>query len=217
MVHRHGVARDQADEAPQDRGLSSARPRPGRSRSSGRKKTFKASLRTKDPELAKERATQVLAEFQAQWKKLSIVHIESGDDAINLSTRQIEAIAGEIYAEYVKLHEDEPGSRDVWVGKLREAETRAEFRKRHPGMAAFRNAAIANLPAVDAYLQERDLHVTGWCRARIGASLERLLAEANNRLLRNADGDYSPDEYAKRFPSYDARRCVAKRFEGRDG
>ena len=59
---------------------------------------------------------------------------------------------------------------------------------------------------VDAFLAKRGLHVDDDSRWKLLDRASIDLAEAAKKLARNADGDYSPDEYAKRFPAFEQPR-----------
>jgi site-specific recombinase XerD len=79
------------------------------------------------------------------------------------------------------------------------------------GKEAQRRASIEDRfgEMVDAFLAKRGLHVDDDSRWRLLDRASTDLAEAAKKLARNADGDYSPDDYAKRFPAFEHPRSDA--------
>ena len=146
----------------------------------------KRSLGTSDPREAKLRHAQVAAEVEAKWASL-----RSG--VAVLTQKQIVALAGEAYSELVTRFQNEPHEASLWETLLR---TKATHR------------AKGNLgnwvgPSVDELLLAKGLRVDAGSRERLLAAYYDALVQAIELLRRNAQGDYSPDPKANRFPAWE--------------
>lgn len=64
-------------------------------------------LRTRDPREAKERKAVALAYLDAVWKSLN-------EGPMQLTHKQILALAGEVYRELIAQFEDNPGRIETW-------------------------------------------------------------------------------------------------------
>ncbi len=148
----------------------------------------KRSLGTSDPREAKVRHAQVAAEVEAKWASL-----RSGVTV--LTQRQIMSLAGEAYRELVTQFRDEPHEASLWETLLK---TKATHR------------AKGNLekwigPSVDELLVKRGLRVDPGSRERLIVAYHDALTQAMQQLKRNADGDYSADPMANRFPKWEQK------------
>lgn len=161
------------------------------------------SLGTADRDVAKAKCPDVAANVEK-----TLAALRAGPQP--LSQKQISALSGELYSVFAKGLEDNPNLTPagwlrvaIWndqardgkygTGPLRlgkEAQRRASMEDRFGGM-------------VDAFLAKRGLHVDDDSRWRLLDRASGDLMEAAKKLSRNAEGDYSPDEYAKRFPAFE--------------
>jgi len=73
---------------------------------------MKASLRTKDPQLAKERYPAALAAAQRHWE-----NIRNGPS--DLTPKQMLALAGEMQAVFVEVFDEDPLEAETWKNVLR--------------------------------------------------------------------------------------------------
>lgn len=161
------------------------------------------SLRTADREVAKAKCPEVAAEVER-----AIAALRAGPQP--LSQKQISALSGELYFVFARGMEDNPdltpegwlrvaiwndqardgryGTGPLRIGK--EAQQRASMEERFGKM-------------VDSFLAKRGFNVDDDSRWRLLDRASIDLAEAAKKLSRNAEGDYTPDEYAKRFPAFE--------------
>ncbi|WP_345822594.1 DUF6538 domain-containing protein [Methylobacterium fujisawaense] len=168
------------------------------------KTEVKVSLRTKEPAEAKERHYDEIVKLDECWANL-----RKGQQA--LTEVQIQALAGEIYRAKVAEHSDDPGSSDTWR-RLAEADRRLRDIQQRLGRkpSALRLATgwseaetlirARHGEAVDELLAKKGMTVTEADRRRITFAAARATQEAHESLLKNAQGDYSPDANAGRFP-----------------
>lgn len=153
--------------------------------------TAKLSLRTKEPKLAKERFREAAAAVEELWR---VMRQESQDGPVNLTTKQIEALAGEYYRDLCQRFDDEPGDPAAWAMAMELAEdqrTDADALERTFG------------PQLDWLLQVRALAIDEDSRAKLLIAMNKATAQAARYQARRAGGDYRPDEDADRFPSFE--------------
>lgn len=143
------------------------------------------SLRTRDPREAKERQAIALAYLESVWKSLR-------EGPKRLTRKQIVALAGEAYRGPVALFEDDPAEPSVWkqIDRLH-----AEAME---GGEAARERWFGG--TVDQILANHQLVVDNESRTALIEAAGKAVIEASARLGRNAEGDYSPDPAAERFP-----------------
>ncbi|MFD1704728.1 DUF6538 domain-containing protein [Methylopila henanensis] len=171
------------------------------------KTEFKVSLGTRDPEVAKAKAPAVLAELEKKWRQDSLAFALScaeaaGLEPIDLTRRQVEALAGEIYLGFAKEHEDDPGEAVRWQeGLTRDARALATL---GPGMNAWQFQQRRWSQRISRHLEERGLTISLASRQALGSAVFSHMKAAQARLQRRADGDFSPDVYEKRFPTWEA-------------
>lgn len=158
----------------------------------------------------------------------------------SLSHKDMVALSGETYRLYQEIHRDNPGEPDDWMYHKAFTRAALEGRIQNPPPAALMpneaNAAIGLFgtgdltAAVDAMpvgrydaLEQRFGLLADWVliRHRIHLSIEdrrrflRLVGtaslDAGWQLRRHAEGDYSPDPKAQRFPSIESVVAVKPR------
>ncbi len=160
------------------------------------------SLHTKDPVEAKARYREVSARVETQLENLS-------RGPRKLGQKEIIALAGEVYRESVELCPNEPGEPHIWEAVIQlvdKVERTGNLEKWYG-------------PDVDALLMRKGLIID---RAPLpknpllipigpdNSSYGRLLRAVHDAFkqaaevqLRRANGDYSPDPRADRFPSFE--------------
>jgi Phage integrase, N-terminal SAM-like domain len=161
------------------------------------------SLRTHDPAEAKRRQATALAYLEGVWGA-----IRNGRRRI--SHKQIVALAGEIYRDLVSGLEDNPGSVRRWQ-KVLDADVAAQAGviERWPlpiGQPIFdRRAAMEQRfgPSTDLILARHGLVVDEETRWELLQQVAKALSNAAFRLWQNAEGDYSPDPEAEKFPAFE--------------
>jgi integrase len=177
---------------------------PGDLRAIVGKREVKISLRTRDPVEAKIAHARVAAEVETRWAQLR-------RGVISVSQKQAVAMAGEIYRELVKAHEDNPGEPGDWKGSLLidwgflrpEKNIKVhmmgtvpdESRKMFEKMRLNRHGRI-----VQDYLDRHGYRVDNESLLRIKKAANEAIMQGREQLLRNAEGDYRPDPEAGRFP-----------------
>ncbi|MDT4737078.1 DUF6538 domain-containing protein [Bradyrhizobium sp. WYCCWR 12699] len=158
---------------------------------------------TPDRTLAKAKAVDIAAEVERQLKALR-------EGPKPLTAKQISALSGIVYRAFAGGLENNPGlTSQQW---LRVAdENRAAQRGEYSVGARLgifkdederRKADMENRFAgiVDATLTREAVFTTEESRWQIIEAVSRDLTEGTKKLARNADGDFTPDTYANRFP-----------------
>ncbi|MDQ0313661.1 integrase [Amorphus orientalis] len=160
---------------------------------------IKVSLRTAEPGEAKERQADISAQLERQWRA-----IRNGPQ--RLTQKQVVSLAGEIYGLVVDRYEDDPETPERWDAVIEGNRLAKEGRwPIHIGStdAQIRNAYEHTFgPLADLVLSRRGLEIDDDSRDRLLRRTGDLLDRAAERLKRNAEGDYSPDEVRKGFPSW---------------
>ncbi|RYE10795.1 MAG: hypothetical protein EOP22_02645 [Hyphomicrobiales bacterium] len=148
------------------------------------------SLRTRDPDQAKARQAVVLSHWASFLEALR-------HGPRRLTQKEVVALSGEAYREFVAGAEDDPGNRARWE-YVRDwvQHTWPIFA---PGDGA--DGASTGLPYLDRVLAMHGLVVDLDSRKRLHDELGRVLMLAADRLNSNAHGDYSEDKNLNRFPA----------------
>lgn len=170
------------------------------------------SLQTPNAALAKRRnasVTEQLEELFAAYR--------SGPPAPRpLSTKQIAALAGDAYRAFAHGLEDNPVlSAEQWreVQAAHKADLEAEpsplgiYQTEAAYEAAKRAVQEANLERrygrlADAVLAFRKTTADAKSRPLLLREIAKVSIEGTGKLARNAEGDYTPDNYATRFPEW---------------
>jgi integrase len=154
------------------------------------------TLGTKDPVEAASRHRQIAAEVEAQW-----AGFRRGEQT--LSQKQRLAIAGEMYREMVEREQANPG--DAGARKALLEADRDVLKKRADGGGAQRRGLglyVQFAPRMVEFLDRRGILLSAKERATLLTAFGEAVTQANEQLLKNAHGDYSPDPRADRFPEY---------------
>jgi integrase len=170
------------------------------------------SLRCRDPAEATARQGQVLAYLGNVYAALR------ADAPIRLTIRQCAALAGEFYRGWLadierepvkihKLNEDGTWTTEIVEGGLIDADFDADDIAAMFGAAADRMANDAS-PNEDAnlkkrlvdFLRDRGIQADDGSLDMLAKEVRKALQQAFEVKQRNADGDFSPDPKADRFP-----------------
>lgn len=163
----------------------------------------KASLRSREPREAKERHAAALSHLAAVWAS-----IRNGPS--RLTHKQAVALSKWFYDVLATGFEDDPGSVDRWrdVRKLNEEAKEGclslkigDDNERREWSMQERYGRIA-----DHILVSKALNVDTHSRNLLLNELARASTQAAHKLERNAEGDYTPDANANRFPKWEEGR-----------
>lgn len=153
------------------------------------RREIRISLGTKDPTLAKELFRKKEQEIENEWKALRAT-------PESLSHRQIVALSGILYREYVELLSDEAGEPEIWYHALRvanEAYESGQLEKWYGGL-------------VDDLLKKEGIAADTSSRQRLLEAVHSSYKQAAEQLQRHSEGDYTPDPKANRFPPVEAHK-----------
>jgi integrase len=171
----------------------------------------RTSLRTRDPQEAKVRQAVAVAYLEGVWRSVR-------EGPKRLTHKETAALAGEAYRALVERTEDDPGIVEGWA--LREGlNLKAEFGafgraglKIGASDADRKRQSLEELfgPWADGLLARHGLVVDADSRHRL---IEQMLSadrQASLVNLRRAEGDYSPDPQAGRFPNFPETKSDTK-------
>lgn len=157
------------------------------------------SLGTADRAEAKRRHAEVAADVERRFEAL-----RSG--ARQLTQKEANALAGTLYRDFADTMEDNPGSADAWWRAV-QANAMAEAgrfgtaplmigspQQRRQGSLEERFGAFA-----DSVLKREGMVVDSPSRTLLISAISQAMTDAALKLARNAEGDFSPDQNAKRF------------------
>ncbi|MEH2612940.1 DUF6538 domain-containing protein [Bradyrhizobium sp. AZCC 1693] len=164
---------------------------------------IKFSLKTKDLDEAILRCAEANLRLEREWRANLV-----GTPPDQLSHRQIVALAGEFYAEMIATHGDEPGRAIDWQQSLQETERR----KRPPIGSPAMHLRVTFGGEAQAFLRKRGILLVG---ERLEAFVRAYVAAKENatrELIRNAEGDYKPNDEAARYPKFELPN-PAQKFE----
>ena len=147
-------------------------------------KIVSRSLRTKDKEQAKLRNAVEVQKQAMIWER----HRKQPEP---LPHAQIVALSGFLYRDLMATLELEPGEASVWQAALKLLDRVA---------AASDGLAKWYGPEADRLLLEHGIVTDDGSRTRLLTELDRALRQAAEQQLQRAEGDYTPDPKANRFP-----------------
>ncbi|WP_195176420.1 DUF6538 domain-containing protein [Mesorhizobium sp. INR15] len=149
----------------------------------------KVSLATKDPAEAKARHRQADTALQEFWQRQ-----RGGPQP--LTQRQVQALAGLLYSNLVEMLDSEPGEEGIWkeVLRLNQAKQDSGELERWFG------------PTVDELFAKQGVNTDQLSRTRVVHATFKAIQLAAQANLRKAQGDYSPNDAAKRFPPWEPAR-----------
>lgn len=161
------------------------------------KREEKISLGTKNPADAKLAHARIAEEVEARWKALR-------SQPEPLTQKQVVALSGEVYREWIALFTDNPGGSDVWSALLGVQQNARATAKLDEWIG----------PAVDDLLLKRGLRTDEASRTKLIAGVDRAIIQAAEQLRRNAGGDYRPDPDANRFPTWEPPKAKPATHSG---
>jgi integrase len=162
-------------------------------------------------------AKQMFRDWETEVaSRIEAIRAERTGKGIALTLRQARALAGEWYEWFIARHPASDGGkwealRDQVHDALREAVGEDQWERSDPDAlwredAELRKAmrpVLADVGETAQFLAMKRLTLNSEARDRFLDWLHEDLAEALRRLLRIADGDYSADKYAQRFPKFE--------------
>jgi integrase len=163
-------------------------------------KIITRTLRTKDPERAKVLNASEVQKQAMAWER----HRKLPEP---LPHPQIVALSGLLYQDLMTMMEPEPGEPTIWTAVLQLLDRVA---------AAPNGLSKWYGPDADRLLLEQGLVTDSASRDRLLKELDRALRQAAEQQLKRAEGDYSPDPKANRFPALTGTAAVSTP-ESRDG
>lgn len=147
-------------------------------------KIVSRSLRTKDGEQAKLRNAAEVQKQAMIWER----HRKQPEP---LPHAKIVALAGIMYRDAMATLEVEPGEASIWV----------EIQKLNDRVAATPDGLTKWYGSeADKLLLEQGIVTDDLSRSRLIAELDRTWRQVAEQQLKRAEGDYSPDPKANRFP-----------------
>jgi len=162
----------------------------------------RVSLRTREPLEAKARQGAAVTYLEAVWRSVR-------EGPKRLTHKETVALAGEVYRALADTLEDDPGTAERWL--------RAEAENLKAEAGQFGRGALMILSDGERRARSIEERVGGfsdWTLGRRGLVIdqdsrirlnERVLAslrQANLVQMKRAEGDYSPDSDAQRFPAF---------------
>jgi integrase len=163
----------------------------------------KVSLQTKVAAEAKQRFTQALAAVEAHWDGLR-------RGPVKLTHKQCVGLAGELYSDFVRVSDDNPGPPDLWK-QIRKWDEEAKT----PRLRPIETLMVPNpKPSADWSIEERfggfadimlqrhKLQVDAASRWQLVLQIAKALDKATAVILRKAEGDYSESGETKAFPQF---------------
>jgi integrase len=164
------------------------------------------SLKTSDRTAAKAKCPEVAAEVER-----TMAALRAGPKP--LTDKQISALSGELYKAFAEGFEDNPIlTTEQWlhVADLNEQARRGEYGAAarlgiHKSPEGRRRVSMEARfgKMTDAFLARRGVVTDNASRGKLIEWTSRDLSEAARKLSRNADGDFAPDDYAKRFQPFE--------------
>lgn len=165
------------------------------------KREEKFSLKTRDPAEARILFAKAAAEIEERWANLR-------QGQISLTNKQVWAIAGEIYREFVAAHEDEPNgsfaelilAECVVKGGRGRITLGGRDREKAQAMADALRARAFDPPQIKRYLDRRGWTLNAESKERLTKAVHEAMLQGRQQVERYREGDYSPDPKASRFP-----------------
>lgn len=148
-------------------------------------KIVSRSLQTRDREQAKLRNAVEIQKQAKVWDR----HRNRPEP---LPHAQIVALSGILYREWMARMELEPGETSIWEGVLKLLDRVASTPN---GLAKWYG------DEADRLLLEHGIVTDETSRNRLHLELDRAMRQAAEQNLKRAEGDYSPDPKANRFPA----------------
>lgn len=154
------------------------------------KKRVRKSLNTYDPAEAKVVHNLEYASLQATWERL---RHRSSSPPVRLTQKQTVALAGKHYEHLMERFEEDPPvleqTRET-LATLKSVEHRMDLR------------GTWFVKVIETLLDDEGIAIDDDSHSRLGSALYDASVQAIANFERFAQGDYSPDPMAKRFPEW---------------
>ena len=157
----------------------------------GQRAELIANLGTKDASEARRRASAATAELRS---RLEAAERLAAGEAVSLSERDVEALAGRFYRREVERWDADPGPAKQWTMAL-------EWLREQADAEEALRPSRADLEPARALLKERGLPSDPTTLARLGTAIGRARIDVARLMERRAEGDWSKDRTAERFPA----------------
>ena len=145
------------------------------------------SLRTREPNEAKESFATEYAALQKRWAALRA-------KPEPLPLKRILSLAGRVYQDLMATLEDEPGETEIWKQV-----------KRLNTQAGTNEAALEKWygEGGDELLFAEGIATDTYSRSRLLKEVQRAWEQATKQQKKRSKGDFSPDPDAERFPAWE--------------
>ncbi len=178
---------------------------------------IRVSLKTASAAEAKARQAVLAAHVERVWQSLR-------SDVRKLTLKEAVSLAGELYRRFTAALEDNPGTPDIWE-KVREANRAALAGNLGVGGLMIGDPARARRRSLedrfgslaDLALSWKAIRIDPASRVLLVEQIARAMDEADEKLLRNASGDYRADSNVDRFPKWEEREKSPPKQLGGDG
>lgn len=163
----------------------------------------KVSLLTKVAAEAKHRFTKALAAVEAHWESLR-------REPVKLTHKQCVGLAGELYSDFIRVSDENPGPPDLWQ-QIRKMDEEAKTARLRPIEALMiprpEPSAEWSLEErfggfADVMLQRHSLQVDAASRRQLVLQIAKAMDKATAVILRKAEGDYSDSGETNAFPQF---------------
>lgn len=160
----------------------------------GQRRELQENLGTKDAREAKSRAGAALARLHA---RLQAARATRSADTASLSERDVAALAGVFYRDELARFSDGPGDPAGW-----EAETERLSDQVDPDPGGSGDVTLSRHDIADAtaLLTSRGLPADPATVRRLGLAVYRARWDLARLMERRAEGDWTPDKAAARYP-----------------
>lgn len=164
------------------------------------KEFVKVSLGTADPREAKRLFTEAHAALEVYWET-----VRRGPQM--LSQKQLVAVAGEIRNAFVNAFDENPGSPERWLHVL-DTNASARVGRLNPFTIPTSGRKAMDMEGrfggmMDAVLSGQGIMLHPEQRPKLLTLVADALDDAATTNLRKAEGDYSPDTAAAKYPKLD--------------
>ena len=161
----------------------------------GRRAELIEGLGTKEALTARLLAPAAVGRLQAM---LEVVRRDYGGEAVPISERDIQAMAGVFYQRRIEKFSDDPGTAEGWAFALGELSD-----QRDPDPESAREVTLTrdDTDPARVLLMERGLPTDTVTVERLGHAIFDARGDVARLMVRRASGDWSPDRAAGRYPS----------------
>jgi integrase len=169
-------------------------------------KEIKISLQTADPSKAKSHQGIIAAHLEAFWNSLR-------EGPKTLSHKEIVALSGELYHDFINALEDDPGTPELWQHVLDENNRALKVAPKKLTQPKFvqQEQLLHQMeqrfgPFADTLLARRSLIIDRNSRIKLLLEIAKAANEKASKLKKLAEGDYRDDDFGKRFPKWEEKQ-----------